>query len=83
MWPPTCPIASLNVGIEVQHPRISDLVFYLISPDGTRDLLMENRGGQSTNGAGISIVVTNVVVAGTMTTTNGLATATPARIHRR
>ena len=66
------PIVSLNVGIMVQHPRISDLVFYLISPSGTRALLMENRGGASTNGAGISVVVTNVVAAGTLTTTNSL-----------
>lgn len=48
----TLPVASINVGIAVQHPRISDLVFHLISPDGTRVLLMENRGGTSTNGAG-------------------------------
>ena len=48
----TQPIVSVNVGIVVQHPRISDLVFHLISPDGTRVLLMENRGGADTNGAG-------------------------------
>lgn len=55
------PVASLNVGIEVQHPRISDLMFHLISPQGTRVLLMEQRGGSDANGAGISMVVTNVV----------------------
>jgi subtilisin-like proprotein convertase family protein len=57
----TQPIVSMNAGIVVQHPRISDLVFYLISPDGTRDLLMENRGGASTNGAGLTIIITNLV----------------------
>ena len=51
----------MNAGIVVQHPRISDLVFHLISPDGTRVLLMENRGGQSTNGAGAIVVTTNLV----------------------
>ena len=53
----TLPIVSVNAGIEVQDPRISDLVFHLISPDGTRILLMENRGGADTNGAGVSVVV--------------------------
>jgi len=54
-------IAAINVGIRVDHPRISDLVFHLISPDGTRYLLMENRGGTSTNGAGVTIFTTNTV----------------------
>jgi len=54
-------IASIAVGIRVEHPRISDLVFTLISPDGTRYLLMENRGNTSTNGAGATIITTNIV----------------------
>ncbi len=62
------PIASLNVGIEVRDPRISDLVFHLISPDGTRVLLMENRGAASTNGAGVTVLVTNII-----TTTNAIS----------
>ena len=53
-------IQDLNVGLRVDHPRISDLVFHLISPDGTRYLLMENRGGTSTNGAGATLLTTNV-----------------------
>jgi subtilisin-like proprotein convertase family protein len=57
--PDTDLIQDFNVGLRVDHPRISDLVFHLISPDGTRYLLMENRGGTSTNGAGISITATN------------------------
>jgi subtilisin-like proprotein convertase family protein len=52
-------IASIAVGLRVEHPRISDLVFTLISPDGTRYLLMQNRGGTSTNGAGATIYSTN------------------------
>jgi subtilisin-like proprotein convertase family protein len=73
----TEPIVSLNVGIVVQHPRISDLVFHLISPDGTRVLLMENRGGDTPDGAGISVVETNVITTtNTVSVTNSLATAT-------
>jgi subtilisin-like proprotein convertase family protein len=52
-------IQGFNVGLCVAHPRISDLVFTLISPAGTRYLLMENRGGQSTNGCGAEIITTN------------------------
>jgi subtilisin-like proprotein convertase family protein len=53
-------IQSFSVGLRVDHPRISDLVFHLISPDGTRYLLMENRGGQTTNGCGLTVLVTNI-----------------------
>ena len=53
-------IDSIAVGIRVDHPRISDLVFTLISPDGSRYLLMQNRGGTSTNGAGATIQATNL-----------------------
>ena len=56
-------IQSFNVGLRVDHQRISDLVFHLISPDGSRYLLMENRGGQSTNGCGITVITTNVFSA--------------------
>jgi subtilisin-like proprotein convertase family protein len=55
------PIVSVNVGIVVQHPRISDLAFTLISPDGQRILLMENRGGGTPNGAGATVLVTNSI----------------------
>ena len=47
--------ASVDVGLRVDHPRISDLVFHLISPNGTRVLLMENRGGTDANGAGLTV----------------------------
>ena len=56
-------IASLNVGFVVEHPRISDLTFTLISPTGQRILLMENRGGTTTNGAGDVFYTTNIVHA--------------------
>ena len=64
-------IQGFNVGLRVDHERISDLVFHLISPDGTRYLLMENRGADSTNGCGLTVITTNIVNA----TANGGAQA--------
>jgi len=53
-------IASVEVGLLVtNHPRVSDLVFTLISPVGTRVLLSENRGGTTTNGMGGMVLRTN------------------------
>jgi len=54
-------IAALEVGVRIAHPRVSDLVFHLISPDGARMLLYENRGGSTTNGIGTSSFTTNIV----------------------
>ena len=54
-------IQDFTIGLRVDHPRISDLVFHLISPDGTRYLMMENRGGTSTNGCGATAVSANVI----------------------
>ncbi len=45
-------ISDLNVGLLINDPRISDLALTLISPNGTRVLLFQNRGGTSTNGLG-------------------------------
>ena len=58
-------ISDLRVGLRVAHERASDLAFHLVSPQGTRVLLFENRG--RTNSLGIGASVTNV-------TTNLLAT---------
>jgi hypothetical protein len=55
-------ISSLEVALRVDHPRVSDLVFHLIGPDGTRDLLVENRGGTTTNGMGVTLTTSNAVV---------------------
>lgn len=53
-------ILGLEVGLRVDHPRVSDLDIFLISPNGTRILLIENRGALSTNGLGTEgVVVTN------------------------
>lgn len=54
------PVVSASVGVRIDHPRVSDLVLTLISPEGTRVLLAENRGGSTTNyGSGIN--TTNVL----------------------
>ncbi|HEY5232223.1 MAG TPA: S8 family serine peptidase [Verrucomicrobiae bacterium] len=70
----TEPIVSVNVGIVVQHPRISDLAFTLISPDGQRILLMENRGGDTTSGAGAMILTTNSIANFTAAGTTNAST---------
>jgi subtilisin family serine protease/subtilisin-like proprotein convertase family protein len=54
------PIASLDVALLVNDPRVSDMVFTLISPSGTRVLLFENRGGATTNGLGGTVIRTNI-----------------------
>lgn len=57
-------IQDFNVGLRVDHPRISDLSFSLIGPDGSRYLLMENRGAYTTNGCGATVILTNIVNVG-------------------
>ena len=52
-------ISDLEVGLLIQHPRISDLAITLISPNGTRIVLFENRGALSTNGLGSFNTATN------------------------
>jgi len=53
-------VLSAEVGVRIDHPRVSDLVLHLVSPSGTRVLLAENRGGLSTNGMGLDMLVTNI-----------------------
>jgi len=45
-------ISMLNLGLRINHPRASDLVIHLISPDGTRLLIAENRGRTNELGFG-------------------------------
>ncbi|HAO78134.1 MAG TPA: hypothetical protein DCQ92_03980, partial [Verrucomicrobia subdivision 3 bacterium] len=66
-------VASVNVGLVIKSPRISDYAFTLVSPTGQRVLLMENRGGWDTNGAGSTFVYTNVLNS---TATGGAAANT-------
>jgi subtilisin-like proprotein convertase family protein len=57
------PILSVDVGVRIDHPRVSDLVVTLVSPSGTRVLLDENRGGASPSGMGLNVILTNIVSA--------------------
>ncbi len=52
-------VASVDVGVRIVHPRASDLSLHLISPQGTRLLLTENRGGYNPDGYGASTQTTN------------------------
>ena len=54
-------IAQMEVGLRIDHPRVSDLAVTLVSPRGTRVLLVENRGGLDTNGFGSTLTATNFV----------------------
>ncbi|MEO6183213.1 MAG: proprotein convertase P-domain-containing protein, partial [Verrucomicrobiota bacterium] len=56
-------VAGVEVGVHIDHPRVSDLVLHLVSPSGTRVLLAENRGGITTNGYGYSAFTTNTSFA--------------------
>ncbi len=38
-------VVDVQVGVRIDHARVSDLVLHLVSPQGTRVLLVENRGG--------------------------------------
>ena len=49
------PISEAKVGIRLDHPRLSDLSLHLVSPTGTRLLLMEHRGRNNETGLGSGI----------------------------
>lgn len=62
-------IVDIRVGLRVDHPRVSDLSFTLVSPFGTRVLLAENRGGTNATAYGAT-VGTNLVYATFAESTN-------------
>ena len=53
-------IVTVEVAVQIDHPRVSDLALTLVSPQGTRVLLNEDRGGATTGGMGGGVVITNV-----------------------
>ena len=57
-------IASVDVGLRIDHPRVSDLAVTLISPKGTRILLAENRGWTNDTGFGSTYMTTNFFPGG-------------------
>src|SRR4029078_2104108 len=52
-------IVSAEVGVQLVHPQVSDLVLSLIAPDGAQVLLAAQRGGVSKDGMGAELIVTN------------------------
>jgi len=70
-------IVSVDVGVRIDHPRVSDLVLHLVSPSGKRVMLFENRGGNTASGLGGGVLTTNVFpkteAGGPNTDTNILA----------
>jgi subtilisin-like proprotein convertase family protein len=45
-------VSEAKVGLRLDHPRLSDLSVHLVSPKGTRVLLVENRGTSDVTGFG-------------------------------
>ncbi len=54
-------IANLEVGVRIEHERVSDLALHLVSPKGTRVLLAENRGGPIAADYGFGNLQTNAL----------------------
>jgi len=52
-------VSDVRVGLRVDHPRVSDLDFRLINPQGARALLVEARGGTNIAQLGFEEVRTN------------------------
>ena len=53
-------VTSVEVDVRLDHPRIADLALHLSNPSGTRLLLAENRGRDTTNGYGTAI--SNIII---------------------
>ncbi len=54
-------VADLEVGVRIAHERASDLALHLVSPNGTRILLTENRGGLTGADYGFGSLQTNAL----------------------
>lgn len=67
-------ILDVRVGVRIDHPRLSDLVLHLISPQGTRLLLAENRGGNIATNFGSGQSETNGISYTTFTELTNLTT---------
>ncbi len=55
-------VAGARVGLRVDHSRIADLSVHLVSPQGTRIVLAENRGGTNLLGYGSTFLFTNALI---------------------
>ncbi|HWI56716.1 MAG TPA: LamG-like jellyroll fold domain-containing protein, partial [Bacillota bacterium] len=67
------PISDVDVSLLINHPRISDLAITLVSPNGTRVVLFEDRGATWTNGLGTFNTTTNSLGIPVFGTTNMVA----------
>ncbi|HSV28946.1 MAG TPA: proprotein convertase P-domain-containing protein, partial [Candidatus Omnitrophota bacterium] len=52
-------VISVEAAVRLNHPRVSDLAIQLVSPNGERVLLFENRGGLEHAGLGADLANTN------------------------
>jgi subtilisin-like proprotein convertase family protein len=76
-------ITDMKVGLRLDHPRASDLAIYLVSPQETRALLYENRGGTTRQQLGFEGATTNFHhVALTYSTNNGAAFYLDGEVQR-
>lgn len=72
-------IVDVRAGVRIRHDRASDLVLTLVSPQGTRVLLAENRGGSSPYGYGGDPVPPDTDYIYTIFTDNTNLTLTPIK----
>jgi len=68
-------ISDIKVGIRVTDPRISDLAFRLVGPNGTSVLLQEDRGTTNWTAEGYQSISTNFHHVAVTYSTNDLGTA--------
>ena len=54
------PVSAMDVGLRIDHPRLSDLSVRLQSPRGYNAMLFEDRGGATADALGTTRVSTNL-----------------------
>lgn len=52
-------VTAMDIGLRIDHPRVSDLSVRLQNPRGYSAVLFESRGGETTNGLGSTVISTN------------------------
>lgn len=55
------PVVSVEVGLRLNHPRLSDLSIELVSPQGTHVMLFEDRGRDQATALGLDASSNNVI----------------------
>ena len=54
------PVSAMDVGLRIDHPRVSDLSVRLQNPRGYSAVVFEDRGGYTPEGLGTTVVSTNL-----------------------